>query len=225
MLHNGTTQLFDYWNAVKGNRAAPLRAEIAPAAISQILPSTFILHRNEDNQMTFRLAGTALCLLFSEELKGKTFDSLLDQDDRNLMRRTLESLQEQMVAAVFHLEGVSERGRSIQIELLLLPMLDDEPRILGCLHTLDMPYWIGAEALMSLTISNLRILDAEKELISLHNRPAISLSQRKAVHRRAVSDRQFGILQGGAMLGARQAPRGNTPKQKPNLTVVTGGRS
>ncbi|WP_051540771.1 PAS domain-containing protein [Ahrensia sp. 13_GOM-1096m] len=225
MLHNGTTQLFDYWNAVKGNRTAPLRSEIAPAAISSILPSTFILHQDDTGQMVFRLAGTALCLLFSEELKGKPFDHLLDQDDRNLMRRTLSSLQTEMVAVVLQLDGTSERGRSVQIEALLLPMMDEEPRILGCLHTMDMPYWIGAEALMSLTISNLRIIDAGKELISLHNRPAVALSQRKAAPQPFQSSSKFAVLQGGAMLGAKQAPRVATRLQKPNLVILPGGRS
>ncbi|WP_053998626.1 PAS domain-containing protein [Ahrensia marina] len=225
MLHNGTTQLFDYWNAVKGNRTAPLRADISPAAISTILPSTFILHQNEDGEMAFRLAGTALCLLFSEELKGKPFASLLDEDDRNLMRRTLASLQTEMVAIVLQLEGISERGHTVQIEALFLPMMDEEPRILGCLHTMEMPYWIGAEALAGLSISNLRVIDAGKELISLHNRPSIAIAHNKAKSLASNPNHGLNVLQGGAMLGARQAPRNASSNQRPNLTVLPGGRA
>ena len=68
MLHNGTQLLFDYWNELRGKDAAPARVDISPAAISTILPSTFILEKDEQGAFAFRLAGTALCLLFGKEL-------------------------------------------------------------------------------------------------------------------------------------------------------------
>ena len=77
MKHAATRMLFSYWDALRGERAAPDRGEIEPGEIRHILADTFILE-NEDGPARFRLAGTRLCALFGCELKNAPFSAIWD---------------------------------------------------------------------------------------------------------------------------------------------------
>ena len=43
MKHPSNRELFDYWNERRGERLAPERADIEPAAIRHVLGDTFVL--------------------------------------------------------------------------------------------------------------------------------------------------------------------------------------
>lgn len=224
MLHHGTRKLFNYWNEVRAGRPAPFRAEISPSAISGILPSTFILECDPQNRFVFRLAGTTLCLLFGGELKRSEFAALLDIDDRNLFQRVLTALTQEKIGAVLTLEAISAGQKTVQIEAMFLPLADEETKILGVLHVMELPYWIGAETICNVTISSVRIVDADVALISLHNRPAIMMGNRTRAIKNRLPSTRFAVLQGGAMLGGKQADNINSDRTPPNLTLLPGGR-
>lgn len=224
MLHNGTQQLFDYWNEIRGDSTAPARVDISPAAISGILPSTFILEQDETENYAFRLAGTALSLLFGEELKGVPFCSLLDQDERKLTKRLLDAAHSENVGVLLQLHAIADADRDVTLEVLILPLNDGQPRLLGSIHALEMPYWAGAEPLTSVTISDVQLFDSDVELFCLHNRPAISLANRKNSRRLVQKSPQFAVLQGGAMLGGPQANRFGQSHNSVKLEIFDGGR-
>ena len=224
MLHNGTQQLFDYWNQLRGNRAAPARVDISPAAISGILPSTFILEKNETGGFVFRLAGTALCLLFGEELKGIEFSNILDRDDRHLANRILDAADRENVGISLQLDAIADADRTVTLEVLILPLCDKQPRLLGSIHALEMPYWAGAEPITSTTIADVRLFDSDAELFSLHNRPAISMADRKKRRQIARQTPRFAVLQGGAMLGGPQASRFGQSDNSVKFRIFDGGR-
>lgn len=225
MLHNGTKKLFDYWNEIRGEHPAPSRVEVSPASIAEILPSTFILEQNAKQDFVFRLAGTAICMLFGEELKGHQFKNLIDIDDRNITSRLLSACHSEKIGVKMELNAIADGDRSVCLEVLLLPLSDEQPRILGSIHTLDMPYWVGAEAITNTTIKNIRILDADVELFSLHNRPSISMHQRHEMRRKKLQTPRFAVLQGGSMLGGPQTNRYGKTLQGPKFEVFNGGRS
>jgi hypothetical protein len=224
MLHNGTQLLFDYWNELRGEEAAPARVDISPAAISSVLPSTFILEKDEQQKFVFRLAGTAMCLLFGEELKGIPFYNLLDQDERKLTSRILDAVHGETIGALLQLDAITDSDRAVSLEVLILPLCDQQPRLLGSIHTLEMPYWAGAEPLTSATISDVRLFDSDAELFCLHNRPSISLADRKNSRRQRQATPRFAVLQGGAMLGGPQANRFGEAPNPVKLEVFDGGR-
>lgn len=224
MLHNGTQQLFDYWNELRGEDTAPARVNISPAAISGILPSTFILEQDENGNYSFRLAGTALCNLFGGELKTSPFYQLLDQDERNLTKRILDAVHRENIGALLQLNAIVDLERSVTLEVLILPLSDAQPRLLGSIHALEMPYWAGAEPITSVTISDVRLIDSDVELFSLHNRPAISMADRKANRSLTQSRPRFAVLQGGAMLGGPQASRFGQSNIRAKFEVFDGGR-
>lgn len=224
MLHNGTQQLFDYWNEIRAENKAPARVDISPAAISSILPSTFILERDGSDNFTFRLAGTALCLLFNGELKGIPFCNLLDRDERRLTKRLLDAAHSESVGALLQFDAIADTDRAVTLEVVVLPLSDQQPRLLGSIHALEMPYWAGAEPITSVTISDVRLFDSDVELFCLHNRPAISLEQRRNSRQLASQTPRFAVLQGGAMLGGPQANRFGQSPNPVKLEILDGGR-
>jgi hypothetical protein len=74
-----TLELFAYWNRARAGKLAPDRADIDPGAIRRALGDTFILAFERPNGHRFRLAGTRVCALFGQELKGQSFLTLWGQ--------------------------------------------------------------------------------------------------------------------------------------------------
>jgi len=70
MKHAASRELYAYWEAKRGTRPAPERAEIEPGAIRGILSDTFILALDRGLGRPVRLAGTRVCALFDREIKG-----------------------------------------------------------------------------------------------------------------------------------------------------------
>jgi hypothetical protein len=73
MKHPSNRELFDYWNERRGERLAPERADIEPAAIRHVLGDTFVIEMSGSDSHQFRIAGTRLCALFGRELKAESF--------------------------------------------------------------------------------------------------------------------------------------------------------
>lgn len=197
MLHIGTQKLFDYWNKLRGENTAPSRVEIAPASISTILPSTFILQSNGSNDFEFRIAGTAVCLLYNQELKSKCFIDLFDEDDRKLAKKLLHTVHCERACLILNIEVTASNGQQAQAEVMVLPLSDEKPRLLGSLHVLDMPYWIGTEKINATTIQSVRLLDANKDLIFLQNRPALTMMPRLKDMQAKSNKRRLALIDGG----------------------------
>ena len=122
MKHKNSIELFDYWTEKRGARAAPSRTDIEPADIRTLLPNVFICDLADDNQLNFRLAGTALCALHGRELKGTAFASLWLADGVRNAGRTGASVATGATPAVMSLDCLSRGGRVAQAEMLLLPV-------------------------------------------------------------------------------------------------------
>ncbi len=70
MQHPNSIALLTYWDTKRGGRPCPARSDIEPADIARYLPHVLIAEAAEDKAWRFRLAGTALCNLAGQELKG-----------------------------------------------------------------------------------------------------------------------------------------------------------
>ena len=75
MKHAASRELYTYWQALRGRRPAPQRAEIEPGAIRHVLSEAFIVALDRGTGYPFRLAGTRVCALFGRELKGESFSA------------------------------------------------------------------------------------------------------------------------------------------------------
>lgn len=179
MKTKGTSELFLYWNRLRGHRPAPLRAEIEPADIKAQLPDTFILEEDADGRGIFRLAGTRLCSTFGRELKGFVFASLWSDRNKRLVARLARNAFHDNAVVVASFNATSRNGRTAEFELIMLPLdgSGQGARVLGAIAAIDRPFWIGVDPVANCRMSTVRIVDPEREPAFLQSRPAIPVPQ------------------------------------------------
>ncbi len=160
MKHASTLALFDYWNEKRGDRPAPERADIDPAAIRHALGDTFMLAADFVDQLRFRLAGTRVCALFCREIKGEEFHALWSETSAGAIEELLEVVNNERIGAVAGVTGRTEDGAEIDLEFLLLPLAHTghaRIRALGVLVPVAPPYWLGEKPVVALELGTLPI--------------------------------------------------------------------
>ncbi len=167
MKLRSTRELFAHWNAQRGNHHAPLPDDIRPAAMRAALGDIFILSdqsglpEQREESPRFRLAGTRICQLFCRELKGTPFYGLWDERCSGRIANLTSIIGEEKSGAVAGLTGQSGSGEAIDLELLMLPLRDidqNEPRIIGALSPVLVPYWLGVRPVITLRLATVRHL-------------------------------------------------------------------
>jgi len=166
MKHPSTRALFAYWNERRGNRPAPERADIEPAAIRHALGDTFMLAADFVNELRFRLAGTRVCALFCREIKGEAFPTLWSEESRKSIEELLTIVTNETLGAVAGLTGRAADGSEADLEILLLPLAHighARIRALGVLAPVIPPYWLGETPVVELELGTLRYLGPDLE--------------------------------------------------------------
>jgi len=161
MKHPSTQALFAYWNERRGNRPAPERAEIDPAAIRHVLGDTFMLAADFVDELRFRLAGTRVCALFCREIKGEAFSAQWSEDSGKRIEELLSIVTKEATGAVAGLTGRTADGTEVDLEILLLPLAHighARIRALGVLAPVVPPYWLGEKPVVELELGTLRHL-------------------------------------------------------------------
>jgi hypothetical protein len=161
MKHSSTRELFDYWNVRRGTRPAPERSEIEPGAIRGVLADTFMLTFDPRGGHPFRIAGTRVCAAFGRELKGVAFTEIWAGASQDSIREILATVATEAVGVVAAATGRSCEGARLELEFLALPLAHRggaSTRILGALVPTEIPYWLGAQTLGSLTLGTIRFL-------------------------------------------------------------------
>src|SRR5674476_415562 len=154
MKHPSTRALFAYWNEKRGNRPAPERSDIDPAAIRYALGDTFMLAADFVDQLRFRLAGTRVCALFCREIKGEAFAELWSEDSRDKIEALLAIVGDETLGAVAGVTACTADGAEADLEILLLPLAHvghARIRALGVLAPVVPPYWLGEKPVVELT--------------------------------------------------------------------------
>ena len=154
MKHPSNRELFNYWNERRGERLAPERADIEPAAIRHVLGDTFVTEMSDSENHQFRIAGTRLCALFGRELKAESFLKLWSRTAQTAIRELLAVVMDEKVGVVASATGTTADDilAPINLELLLLPLAfrsRNEARVMGALAPMAAPYWLGAKAIGS----------------------------------------------------------------------------
>lgn len=161
MRHNSTRIVFAYWDALRGDRLAPDRAEIEPSHIRDALADALMLEIDETAGHPFRLAGTRLCALFGRELKGFAFADLWTGSASRDGRALVDTVLGETAAVVAGVAATTQSGRTLPLELLLLPLRHarrPNSRILGVLSASETPDWLGRDAVVSLNLRSLRVI-------------------------------------------------------------------
>ena len=168
MKHPSTRALYAYWNERRGDRPAPDRADIDPAAIRHALGDTFMLAADFVDHIRFRLAGTRICTLFCREIKGEAFSALWDEESQRSVDDLMTIAINESVGTVAGVTGRTEDGAETDLELLLLPLAHTghaRIRALGVLAPLVPPYWLGNRPVAELTLRTLRHVGPDLDTI------------------------------------------------------------
>ncbi|MFD0935964.1 PAS domain-containing protein, partial [Methylobacterium trifolii] len=172
MKHPTSRMLHAYWDRLRGERAAPERAEIEPGQIRHLLADSLILELDLPlRSATLRLAGTRICALFGRELKGVPFAGLWRGFDGAGLPvahgadpwRIVEMVALDTAGVVAGLRGTTAAGESLDLELVLLPLRHHgrtHVRALGTLSPVLAPPWLGLHPLVRLETTTLRVLSA-----------------------------------------------------------------
>ena len=167
MRHASTREVFDYWNARRGSRFAPDRAEIEPGAIRRALGDSFIMAYDPLAGHPFRLAGTRVCSLFAREIKNEPFARLWDAGSKPPIGELLGVVADEAVGIVAGVGARIAEGATVDLELLLLPLAyrgRTHVRMLGVLAPLSTPYWLGTQPIEALTLRTLRHLGPASQI-------------------------------------------------------------
>ncbi|GAK69454.1 hypothetical protein RRU01S_06_00620 [Agrobacterium rubi TR3 = NBRC 13261] len=164
MKTNTSIDIYAYWDALRGNRAAPLRSEIDPSHIRHLLPDLFVLTDTNDGSPVFRLTGTRLYNLFGQELRETPFSGLWQADQAADACRIASGVMQNERPVLFDIEAESESGHLRQeFEMLLLP-LQAEPhfpaRLLGALVS-DTPLADFGQPFKPLSLTRSRLLEPQ----------------------------------------------------------------
>jgi hypothetical protein len=167
MKHPSNRELFAYWNERRGERLAPERSDIEPAAIRRVLGDTFVLAGGLENH-SFRIAGTRLCALFGRELKSESFIQLWHRTGQTALREMLAVVMEEKTGVVASVTGATsdEALAPLHLEMVLLPLAypsRSEARVLGAMAPMATPYWLGVKTIGPLTLGMFRHVGAAVE--------------------------------------------------------------
>ncbi len=161
MRQKTSTEIFTYWERIRGNADAPLRSLIQPSAISHILPELFILENTADNNPRFRLAGTTICNLMGREMRNEHFAALWAGSQQEDPVHIAAGVMAHVVPAMIHATGYCISGRSAAFEMMLMPLRsssDTCDRLLGCLSPAAPAAWLGNDCLEFLALDRTRLL-------------------------------------------------------------------
>ncbi len=121
MLNAHTQKLLSYWRRLRGDRLVPRKDEIDPRAIKDHLAFCFLVQRDGEDRFTFRLAGTGLCELFGQELKGHNFIHYWADEARSAARTALGRVATLSVPTVAVCVAETADLKPIRAEMILVP--------------------------------------------------------------------------------------------------------
>ena len=168
MKQASSRELFGYWTARRGTRAAPERGEIEPGAIRRVLGDVFVLEFDRRTGHPFRLAGTRVCALFGRELKNESFLDLWVEETRAPLAQLVAVVADEATGVVAAAKGRTGEGLPQDLELILLPLAhrgSTHARMIGALSPLAAPFWLGTSQLGALTLGTVRHLDPALETL------------------------------------------------------------
>ena len=136
MKHAATRELFDYWDAMRGDEIAPSRDALTPAPIRHLIGDMFFLSSERGEHFPIRVAGTRLCALAGRDLKGQDLLTLWDAQSHRDLSDLLNIATEENLATVAGVTLKQGSHAPRYLELLLLPFVADpaaHPSVAGSL--------------------------------------------------------------------------------------------
>lgn len=123
-LDGRITAVLRYWDELRGDRVAPGRIEVRPAAITRHLSRITILERPRAGTVRMRLAGATLSGRMGMELRGMPFRALFELDDRMAAMAAAETAIATPNVALLSLARTERDGLRDEATMAILPLTD-----------------------------------------------------------------------------------------------------
>lgn len=165
MRLNTTIQVFEYWNKLRGSEIAPLRSQVEPGDLRQVLSSLFMLEATDAGRVTFRLAGTRICDLFGHDLGGSCLSELWAHGHEDI-EKTAIGVMEHGIPALLNATGYSTAGHRAAFEIILLPLRSNDgecDKLLGAIAPATVASWLEVVPLQFLALDRSRLLHEQLE--------------------------------------------------------------
>ena len=155
-----TIDLFEYWNRIRGRDLAPLRSQVEPTDLRQILSSVFLLETSETGRVAFRLAGTRICDLFGRDLGGTAFSDLWTHGSDDI-EHMAAGVMAHAIPTLLNATGFTTAGHSACFEVILLPLRSEGgecDKLLGAIAPVVAATWLEVVPLQFLALDRSRLL-------------------------------------------------------------------
>ena len=132
MIHT----LRSHWDSLRINGELPLRADIDPRKIPDVLDSLFIFERLNSQDMRVRIAGLTLCEMMGMEVRGQSPMSFFDESTRQRFASVVTDVLDRPTIAHLGLNTVDKMGNKARAQMILLPLrsdFGDVSRVIGCI--------------------------------------------------------------------------------------------
>jgi hypothetical protein len=124
ILHPSSRMLFRFWETMRAEHPAPRRQDLDLTQIRTLLPHLFITEYTARGRMfRWRLAGTAICELFRNELTGSNMLAGWDAFEADTISRFLSNTITNRQPCILRYRLKTDRGQIIGAELAGFPML------------------------------------------------------------------------------------------------------
>ncbi len=165
ILHPTSRSLFSYWEKARGERSAPDRRDIDLKQIRDVVRWLCILEREPVRQSyRWRLAGTGICRIFGRELTGDSVFRNWDRFEQQMLSGLLDQVIGTLQPSVSRIRALTRSGEQLGLELTALPMRPERglvPHIFGALVPFREPDWLGADPLVSFSLSAVKVIWTE----------------------------------------------------------------
>jgi len=234
MIHTEITQLYEYWERLRGGGPVPYRTDVDPRDMSCSARHLFIIEAHAEGAFRFRLAGTGLIDAFGMELRGMAPRAIMAEGARESLTAMLEETLAEPGIGYARLITDDRSGGGSEAasgpvsravwELLLLPLRTDTgrvERILGALHPVSgdaAPAEKQGESALRFTFDTMSIRPIE--MPEDHHVPEHGFAEAPPPF--SGVRRQSGVAL-RTIKGGRQdedPAEGDTPRAQPELRIV-----
>jgi len=129
LTHPDLVGLHAMWDALRGDRPVPFRAELDAGRIGAKAPFLAILEYVGPSNFRIRIAGDRLNRWFGLELRGMSALSMVAAQCRNHVQAALNRVTGEPAVAALQGEARTDSGFAAPFEMALLPMRSDFGRV------------------------------------------------------------------------------------------------
>ena len=124
ILHPSSRALFRFWETMRAERSAPLRADLDLKKIRTLVPHLFVAEfATKARVFRWRLAGTGICEIYRKEQTGANMLAGWDGFEADVIRRFLNATLTPRQPALLRFRLQTDNEQLIGTELMAFPML------------------------------------------------------------------------------------------------------